>query len=169
YPYPALAVESGYYEFIDDAGVPHGCTQLIDEAQYEVALTTHSGLYRYRLGDRVRVRGWLGEAPMLEFLGRGASFCDLCGEKLSEPFVNARLESIEGFRLLAPAPDPPLRYILYLDAGEHDENSARDLARSLDETLRANPQYDYARRLGQLATVDPVRIAGAMERYHRYL
>jgi len=168
-PYPALAVESGYYEFIDDAGTSCVCTEVITGAEYEVVLTTHSGLYRYRLGDRVRIRGWIGEAPALEFIGRGASCSDLCGEKLGEPFVNAQLESIEGFRLLAPAPNPPLRYILYLDAGEHGEDSARDLARRLDEGLRANPQYEYAARLGQLAPVDSVRVHRPLERYHRYL
>src|SRR5260370_15408804 len=40
--YPALAAESGYYEFIDDAWISCFCTQLITGAAHEVALTPHS-------------------------------------------------------------------------------------------------------------------------------
>jgi GH3 auxin-responsive promoter len=170
YPYPALAVESGYYEFLDGQGVAHPAFDLALNAEYEVVMTTHSGLYRYRLGDRVAVRGWWGEsAPLLEFLGRAGAVSDLCGEKLSESFVLPRLDRIAGFRLLTPAAVSRPGYILFLDASEYDAAAAAHAASQLDRDLRANPQYDYARRLGQLCAVIPVRVPGAMERYYEYL
>ncbi len=169
YPFPALAVESGYFEFLDGSGAAHPVFDLTPSAEYEVVLTTHSGLYRYRLGDRVAVRGWAESAPLLEFMGRAGAVSDLCGEKLSEGFVQPHLDGIAGFRLLAPGAVPSPGYVLFLDASEYDDAAAACAANQLDRVLRANPQYDYARRLDQLSDVTPVRVPGAMERYYEYL
>jgi len=38
--------------------------------EYSALLTTGGGLYRYRLGDRVRVVGFARNTPLLEFLGK---------------------------------------------------------------------------------------------------
>jgi hypothetical protein len=165
-PYPVLAVESGFYEFLDDAGQPHLAHELQPDATYEVLLTTHSGLYRYRLGDRVAMRGYYRRAPMLEFLTRANSCSDLCGEKLTEAFVLPLLAGIPGFHLLTPCTQPHPAYVLYLDSAEHDETSANLCAAALDGALRMNPQYDYARQLGQLDPVVPVRVPHALQRYH---
>ena len=37
---------------------------------YEVIITTVSGLYRYRLGDVVKVVGFYNSTPLIEFLYR---------------------------------------------------------------------------------------------------
>lgn len=50
---------------------------------YEVVLTNFSGLYRYRLGDVVRVAGFLGESPIVEFVLRKNQFLNVAGEKMS--------------------------------------------------------------------------------------
>ena len=50
---------------------------------YEVVLTNFSGLYRYRLGDVVRVTGFLGESPIVEFVLRKNQFLNVAGEKMS--------------------------------------------------------------------------------------
>jgi hypothetical protein len=169
YPHPVLAVESGFFEFLDAAGRAHTAVQLEAGGEYEVLLTTHSGLYRYRLGDRVALRGWAGEAPLLEFLGRGGAVSDLCGEKLAECFVQPHLDALHGFRLLAPILHPRPGYVLFLDAAEHDAEAAEAAAGRLERALRGNPQYDYARNLGQLAPVAAARVPCALERYYEYL
>lgn len=169
HPYPLLAVESGYYEFLDAKQQSHGATDLKESCEYEVVMTTHSGLYRYRIGDRVVMRGWASTAPMLEFLGRAGAVSDLCGEKLDDAFVSPRLSFLRGFRLLVPLAMPRPGYLLILDAGEYDEDAASTAARRLDEGLSDNPQYAYARQLGQLDPVAPLRISQAMERYYDHL
>jgi len=101
---------------------------------YEVIATTASGLYRYRTGDFVR--------SDLEFAGRGNLVSDLVGEKLSEPFVARCLHDVRGF--LAPNGNG---YLLVTEfAADVDE---------IERRLCQNPQYAYARRLGQLA---PLRL-----------
>lgn len=129
-----------------------GTVCLPHEAQtgrrYQVLLTTSGGLYRYRLGDEVEVRGWHGALPVLRFAGRVDSVVDLVGEKLSEAFAGRCLEQAgaRGFAVLAPEGD---HYALYTD---HDEPG---LAQRVEAALRESFHYDHARRLSQLG---PVRV-----------
>src|SRR5207253_2763791 len=83
-------------------------------------------------------------------IGRAGDVVDLCGEKLSEPFVRSVFEScgIEAaVAFLAPRVD---HYALFID-GDAD-------AQRIDDALRANPHYDYCRRIGQLGAIERVQI-----------
>ena len=123
---------------------------LEDELQigsaYEAVVTTASGLYRYRTGDHVICQGRnaLGRI-MLEFAGRDALTCDLVGEKLIESFVCRCLAFLPGFAMLVPDGENP-GYVLLSDRPADGTALAR-----IELALRANPQYAYARDLGQLA------------------
>ena len=170
YPWPVLALESGFFEFLDR----QGRTWLADEVQegfeYEFLMTTHSGLYRYPLGDKVRVRGFAGRTPMLEFLGRGNCVSDLCGEKLLDAFVAPHLAALgQQFAMLAPDIDAgntlPPRYLLLLDGAICTAPQAAQLASQLDAALCANPQYAYAHQLGQLAPLTAVRCDTPLEHW----
>lgn len=170
YPWPVLALESGFFEFLDR----QGRTWLADEVQegfeYEFLMTTHSGLYRYPLGDKVRVRGFAGRTPMLEFLGRGNCVSDLCGEKLVDAFVAQQLAALgQQFAMLAPDNDAgntlPPRYLLLLDGAACPAPRAAQLASQLDAALCANPQYAYARQLDQLAPLTAVRCENPLEHW----
>jgi GH3 auxin-responsive promoter len=100
----------------------------------EVIATTASGLYRYRTGDLLRDG---------EFIGRKGIVSDLVGEKLTEPFVAKCLENVRGYLF------PEGRG--YVVASEtHVDLDA------IEQKLGENPQYAYARKLGQLA---PLRAA----------
>ncbi len=156
---PVLAVDSGFYEFLDPQGTSRLCTELADGETYRVIMTTHAGLYRYDTGDLVRVEGWLRRTPMLRFVGRAGVVSDLCGEKLTEAFVNGCLGGVAGFRMLTPDGPDPAAYRLYVDAGRYDRTKALALARQLDRALCANPQYRYARRIGQLGALRVSRVS----------
>jgi hypothetical protein len=131
-----------------------------------VLITNESGLYRYAIGDRVRVHGFAGRAPLLEFLGRAGVNTDLVGEKLTEEFVARALASLgAGFAALAPDHEGK-GYVLLLDARVVAPSAAEDLAHRCDLGLRANPQYAYARDLQQLA---PVRALCCTDPLARFL
>lgn len=152
--WPVLAVDSAYFEFLDGAGTAHEAWALDPGGEYELLLTTEGGLYRYAIGDRVRVRGYAGEAPLLEFLGRAAGV-DLCGEKLSESFVTQALAPLGlTFALLAPGRGGKPGYALVVDAAEVPRERAAALLERAERALAANPQYEYARALGQLAPLE---------------
>ena len=121
--------------------------ELDDGGEYGVVLTTAGGLWRYRLGDRVRVEGRLHATPSLRLVGRTDGVVDRVGEKLSPGFVGAvlaRLVPGAAFAMLAPSGDA---YTLFT-------SGAADPA-ALDAALCGNPHFDHARRLGQLG---PTRV-----------
>jgi len=163
--HPVLALHSGFFEFLDERDHSRLAWELEPDAEYRVLITTPGGLYRYALEDRVRVRGRLLATPLLEFIGRAGAVSDLCGEKLDEPLVRAALPDAVGFALLAPALARGAHYVLFMDEREQTAETAQELAAELDRRLRSNPQYDYARRLGQLGEIRPRRLSRALERY----
>jgi hypothetical protein len=161
----AAAVNSHFFEFIENEfAAPMLLHELQVGHEYSVVLTTGGGLWRYRLGDRVRVTRFAERTPMLEFVGKEDSVSDLRGEKLNAAFVGRILAELQEtgayaatFSMLAPAPagDGAARYLLFLDGTVHTDS----LARILDVALRRNPHYAYCRDLGQLAApaIVPVR------------
>lgn len=157
-----LAVCSHFFEFTTDGDSIVRTHELRLGQIYEVIVTTGGGLWRYRLGDRVEVTGFVGQTPSLRFLGRTGNGTDLCGEKITEEFAaqalslaTAMLFAPPRFALLAPslAVTPPC-YTLYLEA---DADSS--VANELEIALRANPHYALCRDLGQLGPVQLFPIA----------
>jgi hypothetical protein len=166
--YP-LAVRSHFFEFLESGSRALTADEVEAGGEYSLAVTTGGGLYRYRLGDRVRVNGFAGRTPTLEFLGKEDGVSDLRGEKLSEGFVAGVLaQTLSGagvrFAMLAPElrGDPP-GYTLFLECAAAPPAGLRA---ALETGLRANPHYRYCVELGQLR---PARIAplspGAYARY----
>ena len=158
------AITSHFLEFVSD----DGCAHLVDELEvgerYSVVITSGGGFARYDLGDRVEV-----VAPgAIEFVGRKGQASDLCGEKLTDTFVGSVIEAataqlnLAGFAMLAPEWGSPPRYVLFVKA-----NRAGEVAALVERRLRASVQYDYCRRLGQLAPVEGVRVSSAEEGYLR--
>ncbi len=160
FAYPVLALRAGYFEFVDASGKVWGADSLVQGQEYQLLLTTYSGLYRYALGDQVVIRGFARRTPMLEFVGRSHSTSDLCGEKLCDSFVARRIAELgQPFAVLAPDSGDEgarARYALLLDARENDHIRARSSAAALDHALHDNPQYAYARQMRQLDPIVPV-------------
>jgi hypothetical protein len=149
---PLLAIQSGFYEFIEASGDIR-CAWELDEGQaYEVVLTTAGGLYRYRTGDRVRYTGRQAGVPELHFIGRCDLSSDLVGEKLDESFAAQCLEGLPGFGMLAPVQSPTPHYTLIIES-EVESRMTQAQFNAIEERLNANPQYAYARKLGQLASL----------------
>ena len=143
-----LAVDHGFFEFIDSGSVARLAHELCAGDEYEVVTTTSGGLYRYRTGDRVRCDGFSGDVPSLQFIGRGNLTCDLVGEKLTESFVADCLKGVPGFRMLIPALTPKPHYTLITESA--NQQLTATCVGQIETRLRANPQYAYARDLGQL-------------------
>jgi hypothetical protein len=163
---PVLAVDSGVYEFMTEDGQTLAPWDVATGMTYSVVITTAAGLYRYRLGDRVTVTGWFKSTPCLEYVGREGGGSDLCGEKLTEEFVGKALSNIPGFHMLVPVSEPRPSYLLLLDAGSVAADSEQKTVELADSELMANPQYRYARELGQLPPPAPCRVADALGTYN---
>jgi hypothetical protein len=164
---PVLAIESGFFEFVDDDGDILLAQQLETNATYSVVMTTEAGLYRYRLGDRVLVKGWFGDSPCLEYVGREGGGSDLCGEKLTVEFVDAVLGDMPGFAFLVPVAGERPFYCLVLNAALVAEEQIDELVNYADKQLSQNPQYQYARDIGQLAALKARRLNDPVAEYER--
>lgn len=158
-----------YYEFIpeesyDDAGreqpdvlAPH---ELQTGQRYVVVLTNGSGLYRYDIGDVVRVVGFEQKTPIVEFLHRAGRTSSLTGEKLTEDQVTAAVRAVaqqlaltvESFTL-APAQGGFPHYVALVEfKDEPAVASLRRFPQHLDEALeRENVEYGSKRSSQRLA------------------
>ena len=162
-----LAIRSHFFEFVAEDGSIRLAHELRLGQCCGVVVTTGGGLSRYRLGDRVEVDGFVGRTPSLRFIGRDDHVVDRFGEKLSEAFVGSTIRDVLSgagiaatFSMLAPDGS---RYTLFIQS--HDPLPSALTAR-LDDALRANPHYDYCRRLGQLQAPAVFPIDGnAYEQY----
>ncbi len=154
-----LAVDWGFFEFIDDHQRVFLAQDIVAENEYEVILTTAGGLYRYRTGDRVRCEGFTQEGPVLTFQGRESLTSDLVGEKLTEPFVEKCLDGIPGFRMLVPTQDPSTGYVLVVETTPGLSET------QLDDRLCRTPSYAHARRHYQLAPVRFLRTLDPLKTY----
>jgi len=152
----AFSAGTAYYEFVPLELVRNAVPTAVELQSvelgkaYEVVLTTHAGLYRYRLGDVVRVVDRVGDTPVFEFDHRLGDVLDLVGEKTSgwhtqeamvqsavEEFGSARI--ISSFALTADAGVTPYRYSLYLELMEEIATEDVDcdaLARQFDQRLQ---------------------------------
>jgi GH3 auxin-responsive promoter len=175
-PAPALAVRSHFYEFADpehpDAR-PRLAHELEQGRDYVVLLSTSGGLLRYRLGDLVRVEGFVGATPCLRFMGRADAVSDLVGEKLAATRVTAVLAatlpelfggSRPRFAMLAPEWEAPPAYRLFVETDAPDDQLAR-AAEAIERALHEGYHYRYARELGQLGPVRAVRVTEGVRRY----
>jgi hypothetical protein len=144
------AVTSAVLEFIADD--IYLSSELRVGQRYRVALTTPGGLYRYDIGDEFECTAMNAGIPQLRFAGRAGVVSDLVGEKLSDSFVAQALAAVSSGASLVPRTSPKPHYQLWLNC----EHAEAGLASRIDARLSENPQYAYARRLGQLRELEIV-------------
>ncbi|MBQ8927963.1 MAG: GH3 auxin-responsive promoter family protein [Oscillospiraceae bacterium] len=144
-----LSLHSHFFEF-RDAKAGRICTaDALTPGRYEIIVTTGGGLYRYAIGDMVEILEVFPDAPpRLRFLGRSGITSDLCGEKLTEEFVQSVLISLGcPDALLAPKGK---QYLLFTQTPV--------TADALDRALCESYHYAYCRRLGQLRQAAVIRV-----------
>jgi hypothetical protein len=146
-----LSYLSHFYEFRDlttQQIVPSWKLEL--NKYYQPILWTSSGLLRYPLLDRIKVTGFWGQIPILDFVGR-LSGTDLVGEKLDIDAVAKVFETLKfsgPLTLVAVRKPTPHYVLLYKDSRPQN----------LDEELSCWHHYRVAREIGQLECAKSIRI-----------
>lgn len=176
-----LNVGSHYFEFIPER--EHGSEnptileahELERDRNYYLIMSTSSALWRHDIHDVVRCVGFRGQAPILTFLNKGAHYCSMTGEKLSEHQVVIAVRATSeksGLRFehftLAPVFGDPPHYELLVEADLQD-SQRQAVAAELDKQLsRANCEYENRLETGRL---EPVVIrelpSGTWARFHQ--
>ncbi|MBL8864176.1 MAG: GH3 auxin-responsive promoter family protein [Planctomycetia bacterium] len=170
-PSGVLDILSHYFEFIPESEIDStqptvlGAHEIVEGGSYYILPTTLYGLYRYHISDLVRVTGFLGRTPLVEFLGKGSRFANLTGEKLSEHHVTKAVDAvlklvpqpITGYTLAPVFDDALPYYAIFLE--ESDTADRQRLNRFLAELDRElgvqNIEYAAKRESARLG---PLRV-----------
>lgn len=167
----AITYKSHFYEFIDvETGELCLLKDLKKDKEYSILMTTGGGLYRYKLGDIVRVIDFYKKLPVIKFICR-ENVSDYCGEKLNEDFVTKILKSLITkyeldplYTLFAPiCEDGKYSYRLYIEV-ENDMN-LENLQTDFENELLNNYHYNYCRQIGQLLDFKVVKIKDGNKKY----
>ena len=161
-----LALGANFYEFVPEDEIDDPDPTVLSPHELEVGrtyvilLSNASGLYRYNIGDVVRVVRFEQRTPVIEFLHRAGSTCSLTGEKLTEDQVTAAVSdvaeqlglAVESFTL-APAKQGFPHYVALVELRHEAERSAlQAFPRRLDEALEQhNMEYGSKRSSQRLA------------------
>src|SRR5258708_2621803 len=147
------------------------CHELEPGAEYRLVMTTSSGLYRYDIGDVVRCQGYVGQAPVLEFLHKAGQCADMEGEKVSGHQVAQAVETaarqlglhIDCFTAVAVRRDGDVpHYALLIERpAVEDAASAQEFLRIVDrELVRQNLMYAGKRNDHYIGAPRLMRLAG---------
>jgi hypothetical protein len=170
-PAGVLDIRHHYFEFIPEEQADRDEPETVEAVDLEegknyfIILTTAGGLYRYNIHDLVRCVGFHGQAPVIEFLNKGAHISSLTGEKLSEHQVIAAVQAaqqdnelrLRSYLLLPSWGEPPFYSLLVEAPDVATPGTADRLAASVEDHLRAhNVEYASKRdtlRLGPVRTI----------------
>ena len=167
-----LDIWSHYFEFIPEGEIDSpqptvlGAHEILEGKSYYILPTTRYGLYRYHISDLVRVTGFNGRTPEVEFLGKGHRFANLTGEKLSEHHVTRAVDTaarrtgqpLTAYTVSPTWDDRRPYYALFVEEGDTaDGDRLRRFLGELDRALcDENVEYAAKREGGRLG---PVRAA----------
>jgi hypothetical protein len=170
-----LDIWSHYFEFVPEAEIDSpqptvlGAHELLEGRSYYIVPTTLYGLYRYHISDLVRVTGFFGKTPLVEFLGKGHRFANLTGEKLSEYHVTRAMDAvatrvrqpITAYTLAPVWDDAAPYYAIFLEEQDAaNETGLRAFLKELDRALgQENIEYAAKRDSGRLGEIRAAIIA----------
>ena len=157
-----LAVDANFYEFIPEEEInrAHPTTLNCDELEaggvYYVIVTNPAGLYRYDINDVIRVTGFHGRTPLVEFLRKGRDVTNITGEKLHVNQVIEAMEqaqratgaAVQRFRAFADIDKSRYAFMVEFVGAKPNEDILKQLLTELDTRLSGlNVEYADKRRL----------------------
>ncbi|XP_028761583.1 indole-3-acetic acid-amido synthetase GH3.6 [Neltuma alba] len=156
----------GYFEFLPlnkkngltNSG-SHPDQQLVDLVdvklgqEYEIVVTTYSGLYRYRVGDVLRVAGFKNKAPQFNFVCRKNVVLSIDSDKTDEVELQNAVKnaanhllqfgaSLTEYTSCADTSTIPGHYVLYWEINMSDQTSIppsvfEDCCLAVEESLNS--------------------------------
>ncbi len=172
-----MVLRTGFFEFLPymaEDSVTYQPHELKIGGLYEPVITNFSGLYRYRLGDIIKVNGFIGKSPVIEFMFRKGQVLNIAGEKIDtrqlEQAVYGLREhglEVEKYCVGAVLEHIPGRYFSVMAVGSETDITDEAAAALLDESLKLNsPDYKELREMGQIGA--PAVMLCGTEEYERF-
>jgi hypothetical protein len=166
-----LSYQSHFYEFKLDNGEVLPAWKLKTGMMASPLISSGNGLWRYELGDRVRVEEMIEGCPILSFQGR-AQTVDLVGEKLTQQSAREVVEKIN-----RDYPEAKAKLFLAMNKGlkgkpqyalvceSNHENMS--LKSEVENALNSHHHYRLARELNQLECADVINVENCLEYYSK--
>uniref|UniRef100_A0A7N1A452 Uncharacterized protein n=1 Tax=Kalanchoe fedtschenkoi TaxID=63787 RepID=A0A7N1A452_KALFE len=132
-----------YFEFLpvgnaDGVGDTVGLTEVKVGEEYEVIMSNYFGVYRYRLGDIVRVAGFHNSTPQLQFVCRSNVILSVNTDKTTESDLQNAVDAatkvlsasnagaLVDYTSQADMSTDPGHYVIYWEIAQEEENELRD-------------------------------------------
>ncbi|XP_009788712.1 jasmonoyl--L-amino acid synthetase JAR4 isoform X1 [Nicotiana sylvestris] len=147
----AVLPNIGYFEFIPLMEnldglepTPVGLTEVKLGEEYEIVVTNFAGLYRYRLGDVVRIKGFHNGTPELQFICRRNLLLSINIDKNTEKDLQLAVEAaakilsdekleVVDFTSHVNVSADPGRYVIFWElSGEASEEILKECCNCLD-------------------------------------
>lgn len=172
-----LLPESVFFEFIPVAGDP--APLLIGDVKigekYELVVTNRSGLYRYRLGDVVKIIGLHEKTPVVKFCYRRDQVINIAGEKSNQQQFDAAIKrfmelartEVRGYCVCEDFSGTAPGYLFYMECEEIPQNANAIFEECM---CAANPEYKSCLNMREIR---PLHIEflreGSFSRYEQRL
>ncbi|XP_021748556.1 jasmonic acid-amido synthetase JAR1-like [Chenopodium quinoa] len=165
----AVIPNIGYYEFIPlNEGAepkPVGLADVKLGEEYEIILTNFAGLYRYRLGDTVKVAGFHNSTPELKYVCRQNLMLCINIDKNTENDLQVAVEAAS--KLLVAEKVDLIDFTSHVDltkevghyvifwelSGEPDENVVKECCNCLDQSF-VDMGYVSSRKAGMIGPLE---------------
>ncbi|OIW17212.1 hypothetical protein TanjilG_02501 [Lupinus angustifolius] len=150
----AVLPQIGYFEFIPLNEIelcidsqPLGLTEVKVGEEYEIVITNPAGLYRYRLGDVVKVMGFHNTTPELKFIRRISLLLTINIDKNTEKDLQLAVEAatrllgeqkleIVDFTSHVDLSKEPGHYVIFFEmSGEASEELLSECCNCLDKSF----------------------------------
>ncbi|KAK4483518.1 hypothetical protein RD792_010715 [Penstemon davidsonii] len=152
----AVLPDIGYFEFIplkeDVHGLEHerqpiGLTEVTIGEEYEIIVTNFAGLYRYRLGDVVKVKGFHNSTPELQFICRRNLLLTINIDKNTEKDLQIAVEAaakllaeekqeVVDFTSRVDSSTEPGHYVIFWEiSGEPNDEILKECCNCLDKSF----------------------------------
>ena len=145
--------DSGFYEFlpVDGEEKPLLMHELEVGKLYEIVVTNLAGLYRYRIKDVIRVTGFKGNLPLIQFAYRKEQLINMVGVHLTIESMTSAIKNFEktigvnilDYSLYVDTDYVPNRVVLFIET-EKDISNIKEINLSdlFDKSLsEVNEEY----------------------------
>ncbi|CAK8560716.1 unnamed protein product [Lathyrus sativus] len=162
----AILPQIAYFEFIPLAQLdgsqvelkPVGLTDVKIGEEYEIVFTNPAGLYRYKLGDVVKVMGFHNSTPEIKFMRRSnllltinidkntENDLQLSVETASKFLIEEKIELIDYTSYIDLSKEPGHYVIFWEISGEASDDALVECCNCLDESF-IDPGYVTSRKV----------------------
>ncbi|KAF3432023.1 hypothetical protein FNV43_RR26762 [Rhamnella rubrinervis] len=160
----------GYFEFLPVSDKTEskavGLTEVKVGEEYEIVVTNVLGLYRYRIGDVVKVMGFHNSSPELKFVRRRNLILNINIDKSTEKdlqlaveeaaklLVEERLEVVDYTSLVECSSVESGHYVIFWELnGEGSDEVLGECCNRLDKSF-ADAGYVYSRKINTIGALE---------------